>query len=89
MSETPLNISGDMVRRIRSRLGLSQPELAVRCQLAGWDIERDTIAKIEGGTRVVRDTELVRLAYVLGVTANDLVNVKVRKEAPRPKTKGE
>jgi transcriptional regulator with XRE-family HTH domain len=71
-------MSGAMVRRLRVKLGLSQPQLAVKCQLAGWDVERDTIAKIEGGTRLVRDIELVRLAAILGVTPNDLVSVKVR-----------
>jgi transcriptional regulator with XRE-family HTH domain len=78
VADTPLNMSGAMVRRLRVKLGLSQPQLAVKCQLAGWDVERDTIAKIEGGTRLVRDIELVRLAAILGVTPNDLVSVKVR-----------
>jgi len=36
-------------RRLRNAAGLSQPALAAACQRRGWDIERDTIAKIEGG----------------------------------------
>jgi transcriptional regulator with XRE-family HTH domain len=72
----PSNISGQVVRRLRVEQGLSQPDFARRCQLAGWDVSRDIIARIEGGTRLVRDAELVKLASVLGVTPNDLVGVK-------------
>jgi DNA-binding XRE family transcriptional regulator len=32
----------------------------------GWDIERDTIAKIEDGRRWVGDSELLELARALG-----------------------
>ena len=69
-----LNICGPQVRKIRSRLGWSQPRLAAECQLAGWDVSRDIIARIEGQTRWVGDFELVRLAAVLGVAASELIS---------------
>lgn len=66
------NLSGPNVRKYRDQLGISQEELAARCQIAGWDIGRGVIAKIETGTRCVDDIELVKLAKVLGVQIQDL-----------------
>ena len=62
-----------MVRRIRTDLGLSQPKFAEKCQLAGWDVSRDIIARIECQTRWVGDFELATLAKVLGVPVTDLL----------------
>lgn len=59
------NIVGDHVRRLRHEIGLSQQELAARCQRQGWDIDRFTIARIEGGSRWVGDFEVVELAKAL------------------------
>lgn len=61
------NIIGPQLRKLRYAADLSQPELAAKCQRLGWDIERDTIAKIEAGSRWVPDAELVLLARVLAV----------------------
>lgn len=58
----PLNVVGRQVAKIRSDRGLSQADLAAACQRIGWDITRDTVAKIEGGFRWVGDTELIHLA---------------------------
>jgi hypothetical protein len=44
----------------------------------GWDIERDTIAKIEGGTRWVCDSELIELARALGRPLVDLFPARVQ-----------
>lgn len=59
------NLVGTTVRRLRARSGLSQAELAARCQRQGWDIDRFTIARIEAGTRWVGDFEVVELARAL------------------------
>lgn len=61
------NLVGPQVRKLRYGAGLSQPELAAKCQRLGWDIARDAIAKIEAQTRWVSDAELILLANVLGV----------------------
>lgn len=47
--------------------------MAVACQKAGWDVERDTIAKIEGRTRWVSDFELVILARLFRVPLDSLL----------------
>jgi ribosome-binding protein aMBF1 (putative translation factor) len=59
------NLVGEQVRTIRHHTGLSQAELAARCQRQGWDIDRFTIARIEAGSRWVGDFEAVELAKAL------------------------
>ena len=63
---------GPQIRRIRDETNLTQIALAERCQRLGWDISRDTLAKIEGQTRWVADFELAFLARVLGVSPDAL-----------------
>jgi transcriptional regulator with XRE-family HTH domain len=67
------NIIGPQLRRLRFAAGLSQPALAARFQRIGWDIERDTIAKIEGQTRWVSDAELVMIARCFGISIAELL----------------
>lgn len=61
------NICGNRVREARVRRKLTQEELAARLQVAGITIERDSVSRIEIGTRFVADFELVVLARVLKV----------------------
>jgi transcriptional regulator with XRE-family HTH domain len=61
------NIVGPQVRRIRYQQGLTQPAFAAKCQLIGWDISREGIAKIESQVRCVSDIELLKLAKALRV----------------------
>lgn len=67
------NTCGPRVRKIRDQKGWSQPELAAKCQLAGWDVSRDIIARIECQTRWVGDFELLELSKVLDVPVNELL----------------
>lgn len=62
------NVVGPQVRRIRRQQRLSQAKLVLRCQLAGFDISRESLAKVEGGWRVVSDLEVLLLADALGVS---------------------
>ena len=78
MPKAPKNIVGPQVRRLRNASGMSQNALAAACQRYGWDIERDTISKIEGGRRWVGDAELVELAKALGRPVVDLFPAKVQ-----------
>jgi len=63
------NICGEKVRSARKALGLSQEELAARLQVKGVNIERDSISRIEIGTRFVADFEIKVLSEILGVSA--------------------
>lgn len=74
-----LNIIGPQLRKLRFKAGISQPALAAKCQRLGWDIARDTIAKIEGQTRWVGDREFVMLAKALDVGLYELLPASSKK----------
>lgn len=61
------NICGDRIREARVVQRMSQIELAAKMQIAGIAIERDSISRIENGTRFVADYELKLFAKVLNV----------------------
>lgn len=61
------NICGDQIREARLKKRLSQSDLCKLLQLRGVMVERDTISRMEGGTRIVADFEAVVIAEVLNV----------------------
>ena len=62
------NICGDRVREARQKKRLTQEALAAKLQIEGVTIERDSLLRIEIGTRFVTDYELKVIAKVLGVS---------------------
>lgn len=69
------NISGDRIREARLKLRLSQVDLAARMQVEGIVIERDSISRIEIGTRFIPDYEIPLFAKVLHVSADWLLGL--------------
>lgn len=67
------NVVGPQVRRIRCGLKLRQRDLAARLEVAGWQIDRAGVSKIESRLVRVHDYRQFYLAYVLGVTVMDLL----------------
>lgn len=51
--------------------------LAARLQLEGWDVSRESVAKLESQFRRVPDCELLFLAKVLDVGVVDLFPAKL------------
>ena len=70
---TEQNMIGPTLRSLREAEGLTQAEFAGRLQLAGWDISRETLAKVESQVRCVTDRELVRFAEALDVDPSELM----------------
>lgn len=68
------NICGDRIRQARALRRISQSELAARMQVEGITIERDSISRIEIGTRFVTDYELKIFAKVLKVNIMWLIS---------------
>ena len=68
------NICGKKVKEARQKIGLTQIDLAAKLQVAGVIIERDSISRIEIGTRFVADYEIVALAKCLNVSVSWLLN---------------
>jgi transcriptional regulator with XRE-family HTH domain len=71
--QNPRNMIGPELRRLRNSRGLSQPQFAALLQRRGWDISRDTLAKIEDQRRWVSDFEAAFLADVLKVPLMQLL----------------
>lgn len=58
------NLCGNRVKEARARLNITQADLAARLQVAGVTMERDSVSRIEIGTRFVTDYELSVLSDV-------------------------
>lgn len=67
-----LNVVGPQIRRLRYRCGWSQAQLVVKLQIKGWDLSRQSLAKIESKLHKVTDAELLYFASVLQVPLTDL-----------------
>ena len=70
------NICGENIHAARRKLRLTQNDLAARLQLAGIFIERDSISRIEIGTRFVADYELRALSQILNVPVSVLLGME-------------
>ena len=67
------NICGKVIATRRKEMNKSQRQLADMLQLAGLDIDKNAIQRIESGKRFVTDIELVYLAKVLQLTFEQLL----------------
>ena len=68
------NISGERIREARLKRRLTQADFAAQLQVAGIMIERDSVSRIEIGTRFVADFELLAMAKVLNVPVKWLLS---------------
>ena len=66
-------MAGPRVRKIRWEKKLKQKELATRLELAGWQIDRAGVSKVESRFIKVSDYQLICLMHVLSVDARDLL----------------
>ena len=70
------NICGVRVKEARKHCGLSQEQLAAKLQLEGVIIERDSVSRIEIGTRFVADYEIAALCRILRVSPAYLLGME-------------
>ena len=66
------NVVGKHIKRIREQQELTQDQVAIRLEMAGWQVDRFLISKIERGERQVLDTEVQLIAKVLKVSVSNL-----------------
>ena len=59
---------------LRKAQGLSQRDLAYKLQLAGYDVDKNLITRIETGKRYVTDIELKALAEFFEVSYEYLID---------------
>lgn len=62
------NICGKQIAKYRKEMGKSQRQLADALQLAGLDVDKNAIQRIEAGKRFVTDIELKYFFRVLNIS---------------------
>lgn len=74
-SDGKLNLCGSTVAARRKQMGKSQRELADLLQIAGLDVDKNAVQRIEAGKRFVTDIELTYLSKVLDLPYQALLNI--------------
>ena len=66
------NLIGAEIRKRRDRLDWNQSDLVVKLQIAGWDIDRSQLSKIECRLVHLSDYQQLFFARVFKVSLSDL-----------------
>jgi transcriptional regulator with XRE-family HTH domain len=66
------NVVGNHIKKIREKLGITQEQLAIRIEMAGWQVDRFVVSKIERGDRQLSDVETQTIAKALKVSVSRL-----------------
>lgn len=66
---------GANIRALREQADMTQDALAAKLQLAGCDITRSAVAKIEVGQRHLYPDELIRIKEILRVSYDDILHI--------------
>ena len=67
------NICGKNIAILRKSLNISQRELADKLQLAGLDVDKNAIQRIECGKRFVTDIELLAFSKLFNIHVDELL----------------
>lgn len=70
------NLISENLIELRHRYNLSQRDLAHKLQIAGCDMDKNVITRIETQKRYVTDIELKKLCEVLNTTFEELTKEK-------------
>ena len=70
--DTPQNIIGPQLRKLRYERGLTQEQFAAQLSVKGMAITRGTLSKIEAQVRCVADYEVAALAKAAKVALTSL-----------------
>ena len=70
------NLISSRLIELRKQQNLSQRDLAHKLQLAGYDMDKNVITRIETNKRYVTDIELRAFSEVLGVSYAFLIDGK-------------
>lgn len=66
------NVTGNLINKYRTNLGLSKDEVCRRLQLHAVDLNRTELNRIETGRMIVKDFELIALCKVLNINVEEL-----------------
>ena len=68
------NLCGEVIECCRKEMGKSQRQLADMLQIAGLDIDKNAIQRIEAGKRFITDIEIRYFAKVLNLSYEALLD---------------
>ncbi len=66
------NICGNNIAALRRKMNISQRELADRLQLAGLDVDKNAIQRIEAGKRFITDIDIIAFVKVFDCSLDEL-----------------
>ncbi len=66
---------GKNIRNLREKCNMTQEILSVRMQLAGCDITRSAVAKIEVGQRHLYPDEVILIKEILNVSYEEIFDL--------------
>lgn len=72
------NLISQRLIELRREKGLSQRDLAEKLQLAGYDMDKNVITRIETNKRYVTDLELKALSEIFDVSYEYLIDGRNR-----------
>jgi transcriptional regulator with XRE-family HTH domain len=70
------NLIGERLIELRKEHNMSQRDLSRSLQLAGYDMDKNVITRIETDKRYVTDIEIKALSEVFGVSYDYLIDGK-------------
>lgn len=70
------NLIGQRLVDLRNEHNLSQRDLAYKLQLAGYDIDKNVITRIETNKRYVTDIEIKAFSEIFTVSCDFLISGK-------------
>lgn len=70
------NLIGSQLVELRKHFSLSQRDLADKLQLAGYNLDKNVITRIENYQRFVTDIELKGICEVLKVSSDTLIDIQ-------------
>lgn len=71
------NLIADNLIELRKRNHFSQRMLAYKLQLAGYDMDKNVITRIETNKRYVTDIELKALCEIFEISYEELIEGKI------------
>ena len=75
------NILGPVIRQLRLKKDLTQERFVAKLNVLGWDLSRDTFAKLESQVRWIADSEVPFLATALEVDPGELFKLARQKSS--------
>lgn len=70
------NLISDNLISLRKEHGYSQRDFAYQLQLAGYDIDKNVITRIETQKRYVTDIEIQAICQIFNITFEELIAQK-------------